>query len=84
MANLGLMYMNGEQMTRDPKKGAELFRQAAELGDDSGMYRYGQCFFYGVGMPHDLLVANDWFRKAARAGNSAAIDYCSRNEIEYR
>jgi TPR repeat protein len=84
MANLGLMYMNGEQMTRDPKKGAELFRQAAELGDDSGMYHYGQCFFYGVGMPHDLLVANDWFRKAARAGNSAAIDYCSRNGIEYR
>jgi TPR repeat protein/predicted Ser/Thr protein kinase len=84
MANLGLMYMNGEQMTRDPKKAAELFRQAAELGDDSGMYHYGQCFLYGIGMPHDLPVANDWFRKAARAGNSAAIDYCSRNGIEYR
>ena len=33
MANLGLMYMNGEQTTPDPKKAAELFRQAAELGD---------------------------------------------------
>jgi TPR repeat protein/tRNA A-37 threonylcarbamoyl transferase component Bud32 len=84
MANLGLMYMNGEQMNRDPKKGAELFRRAAELGDDSGMYHYGLCFFYGVGMPHDSLVANDWFRKSARAGNTAAIDYCSRNGIEYR
>ncbi len=84
MANLGLMYMNGEQTTPDPKKAAELFRQAAELGDDSGMYNYGLCFFYGKGRPHDLPEANDWFRKAARAGNSAAIDYCSRNRIEYR
>jgi TPR repeat protein len=48
------------------------------------MYYYGQCFLYGVGMPHDLLVANDWFRKSARAGNAAAIDYCSRNGIGYR
>jgi TPR repeat protein len=84
MANLGLMYMNGEQTARDPNKAAELFHQAAELGDDSGMYHYGQCFLYGIGMSYDLPMANDWFRKAARAGNFAAIDYCSRNGIEYR
>jgi serine/threonine protein kinase/TPR repeat protein len=88
MANLGLMYMNGEQITQDSKKAAELFRQAAELGDDSGMYNYGLCFFYGRvdgrETPQDLPEAKYWFRKAARAGNPDAIDYCSRHGINYR
>jgi TPR repeat protein len=84
MANLGVLYVNGEGVTRNSEKAVELFRQAAEQGDAGGMYLYGQCFFNGVGLPKDIRMANEWFRKAARAGNPSAIDYCRRNNLEYR
>jgi TPR repeat protein len=84
LANLGVLYMNGEGVARSPEKGVELFREAAEQGDAGGMYLYGQCFFNGVGVPKDIRTANEWFRKAARAGNPSAIEYCRRNNLEYR
>jgi TPR repeat protein len=84
MANLGVLYVNGEGVTRNPEKAVELFRQAAEQGDAGGMYLYGQCFFNGVGRPKDIRTANEWFRKAARGGNPSAIEYCRRNNLEYR
>ncbi|MBV9488213.1 MAG: sel1 repeat family protein [Verrucomicrobia bacterium] len=84
MANLGVLYMNGEGVVRAPEKAAELFRQAAELGDAGGMYLYGQCFLGGVGVRKDVRVAHEWFRKAARAGNANAIEYCRNNNLDYR
>jgi TPR repeat protein len=84
IANLGVLYINGEGMPKNPEKAVELFRQAAEQGEPGGMYLYGQCFFNGVGVPKDFRTANEWFRKAARAGNPSAIDYCRRNNLDYR
>ncbi|MBV9999131.1 MAG: sel1 repeat family protein, partial [Verrucomicrobia bacterium] len=84
IANLGVLYINGEGIPKNSEKAVELFRQAAEQGEPGGMYLYGQCFFNGVGVAKDVRTANEWFRKAARAGNPSAIEYCRRNNLEYR
>jgi TPR repeat protein len=76
--------MNGDGVAKSPQKAAELFRQAAEQGDGGGMYLYGQCFLIGVVVQKDARVANEWFQKAAHVGNPAAIEYCRRNDLEYR
>ena len=84
MANLGVLYMNGEGVTSNPEAAAELFRQAAEKGDPGGMYLYGQCFYSGKGTPRDVRQANEWFKRSAKAGNPAAIKFCKDNKLDFQ
>ncbi len=84
IANLGVLYINGEGVAKSPERAVELFRQAAEQGDAGGMFSYGKCFFTGVVVQKDVRVASEWFRKAARAGSPAAIDFCRRHNLDFR
>jgi len=47
---------------------AELFRKAADMGYAPAQYNLGYCYKYGDGVPRDLAVSTEWYRKAAEQG----------------
>ena len=84
LSNLGVLYMNGEGIQRNPEVAANLFKQGAEKGDSSGMFFYANCLQDGLGVPKDPRAAADWFRRSARAGNSRAMEWCRLNGLSYK
>ena len=84
--NLGVLYMNGEGVSRSPKKAEDQFRRSAELskenaekGDIISMFYYAGWLEQGIGVAKDAKAASEWFRRSARAGYAPAIDWCKRN-----
>lgn len=79
---LGVLYMTGQGVEkRDEPKGAELFREGAQLGSAFSMACYAQCLVAGQGVPKDLAAGRDWYIRAALGGNRAALDWCKNNKI---
>jgi TPR repeat protein len=84
--NLGVLYMNGEGVSRSPKKAEDQFRrsaesskQNAEKGDAISMFYYANWLEQGIGVPKDAKAASEWFHRSASAGYPPAIDWCKRN-----
>ena len=76
-ANLGVLYMKGQGVKMDEAKAVELFRDGAERGNASCMYKYAQSLEKGTGgIRNDPGAAKDWYIRAAKGGNPAAIDKC--------
>jgi TPR repeat protein len=67
MYNLGMSLLR-----QSPAEAAELFRQAAEAGNELAMYRYAACLRGGQGVAKNAVEAKNWFAKAAAAGNPGA------------
>ena len=76
--------MNGEGVKRNPEAGANLFRQGAEKGDSVGMFFYANCLAQGIGVQRDTRTATEWYRKAAKAGNARAIEWCRQNSVDFQ
>ena len=55
-------------MARSYTKAAELFRKAADMGYACAQYNLGYCYKYGDGVPRDLTISAEWYRKAAEQG----------------
>ena len=53
---------------RSYAKAAELFRKAADMGYAAAQYNLGYCYKYGDGVPRDLTISAEWYRKAAGQG----------------
>ena len=51
----------------------ELYKKAAELGDELAMCNLGYCFEKGTGCLEDEEEAFYWYKKSAEAGNSRAM-----------
>jgi serine/threonine protein kinase len=91
MANLGVMYVNGEGMARNPTVAANLFKQAADLfklgaekGSKIDMFFYAQVLWLGRGVPKDTKAASDWFKRSAKGGYPPAIQWCNQNKVQYK
>lgn len=64
-ALLGNCHLTGSYgFARDERKGASLFRLAAERGEDFAKVSYGQCLFAGTGVRKDLDKAAAWLEAA--------------------
>ena len=64
--NLGVMYANGEGVSRDDKQAAFWFRKAAEQGYAEAQLILGLMYNEGQGgLEKDYSQAVAWFRKAA-------------------
>jgi TPR repeat protein len=69
---------------RSPEIAANLFKQGAEKGDPIGMCFYAGCLQEGLGLQKDSKAAAEWFKRAARAGNARAIEWCRANGVTYK
>lgn len=65
---LGLRYLTGEGVKKDPKKGVQWLEQAAQAGHLRAQYVYGSLFEDGVTLPKDPAKAVEWYQKAANSG----------------
>ncbi|WP_076744324.1 SPOR domain-containing protein [Sphingomonas jeddahensis] len=58
----------------DYKAAVEIWRPLATAGDADAQFNLGQAYKLGRGVPTDLPVAIEWFRKASVQGHAQAID----------
>ena len=58
----------------DFKKAVEEWRGAAIAGDADAQFNLGQAYKLGRGVPVDLALAEEWYRKAAQQGHPQAAD----------
>ncbi len=56
------------------KKAVELWRGPAVAGDADAQFNLGQAYKLGRGVPTDLAMAEEWYRKAALQGHRQAED----------
>ena len=56
------------------KKAVELWRAPALAGDPDAQFNLGQAYKLGRGVPTDLGLAEEWYRKAALQGHRQAED----------
>ena len=73
--NLGVRYQEGNGVTRDFGKAAELFQKAADQGYAPAQTNLGWLYKNGDGVTKDLDKAKELFRKAAAQGNALAQAY---------
>lgn len=70
---LGDQLANGRGMPRDAAQAAQLYQQAAELGDAVGKLRFGEALVFGRGVEVDMEKGIRLIKDAAEAQNSAAM-----------
>ena len=55
-----MILFRGHGVPPDPKRGAELFRQAAEKGAATAQNRLARCYAHGAGVEQSLVEAAKW------------------------
>ena len=78
MNNIGIMYKNGEGVTRDYKNAMKWYKKAANIGNDNAMNNIGIMYNNGEGVTRDYKNAMKWYKKAADAGNVYAMNNIGR------
>ena len=68
---LGLYFMNGTALPRDPEKAFTLFKAAAERGESNAAHNVGRCYFDGDGVEKNYVEAKKWFSKAYDLGDKS-------------
>lgn len=66
---LGLMHGNGDGIDKDPAKGVEYYKIAAENGHSGAQNNLGLAYWYGNGVRQDLGQAARWFEQASKNGS---------------
>ncbi|WP_439328109.1 tetratricopeptide repeat protein [Lonepinella sp. BR2357] len=66
---IGLMYLNGEGVTKSPSKAFAAFTTAANRGDITSQYWLGYLYENGIGVEKDLTTAVQWYKKSAARGD---------------
>ena len=69
---LGVMYAEGEIVSKDIVEAVKWFRKAAEQGDADAQFNLGLSYDTGDGAPKDSVEAVRWYRKAAEQGKADA------------
>ncbi|OIR06740.1 beta-lactamase HcpA precursor [mine drainage metagenome] len=73
---LGVIFENGQGVTKDGKAAAEWYRQAAELKSSDKLWamlsehNLGVMYAKGEGVPQDYIAAMGWYLKAAESGHA--------------
>jgi TPR repeat protein len=73
MAQLGLMYREGQGVTRDVVEAARLMRLAAERGSSMGQLYLGGMYLEGEGVAADPVQARAWMEAAANQDDPVAL-----------
>ena len=71
---LASMYERGHYLPRDSQKALTLFKQVADLGSPLAANEVGIMYYCGQIGPPDLIVARQWFDRAAARGYTPAVN----------
>lgn len=79
--DLGLLYLNGQDVPKDEEKGAALLSEACGLSISLSEYHMAFCFLSGTGVPKDIAKGVEYYEKAWRHGYAlAAVELGMRYE----
>lgn len=67
--SLGVMYLQGNGVTRDPAQAFTWFKKAADGGNRDAAYQLASMYEAGRGVPRDVTQSTAWYRKAALLGD---------------
>ncbi len=73
--NLGTIYQNGQNTTRDDVEAVKWYRRAAQQGNSEAQFNLGDMYANGDGVQQDAVEAYAWFFAAATGGNGDAAFY---------
>jgi TPR repeat protein len=71
--DLALRYYNGDGVSQDLAKAAELYQKSADQGNANAQANLGWLYEHGEGVPKDFAKAEQLYQKAADQGNKDAI-----------
>jgi TPR repeat protein len=80
--SLGVCFMNGQGVAKDPVEAMKWYRKAIEHGHPDAQFSLGGCFKIGQGVAEDPVEAVKWYRKAAEQGHAKAqfnLGWCLMN-----
>ena len=69
---LGVMYQNGQGITKNSQEALNWFRLAAASGNEAALYPLGLMYATGAGVVRDDVQALKWYRLAAQRGQPNA------------
>ena len=69
----GIAYEDGDGVEQDFTHAAELYKQAADLGNAEAMFQIGFLYQEGNGVEQSYSKAKEWFEKAAEHGEGSAM-----------
>lgn len=72
MANLGLMYLKGEGVTKDLTKAKEYFDEASLYDNDSANFNLALMYQSKIGVEEDMPKAKEYFRRAIAKNHTQA------------
>jgi uncharacterized protein len=78
LGRLGFRYENGFGVPQNYVAAADLYRQAAELGDPFAQSRLGLSYDRGHGVPRDLILSYKWLDLAAARASRRERDFYFR------
>ena len=68
----GVLYANGNGVTKDYAEAVKCFRKAADQGHAGAQVSLGGLYYSGQGVTKDYAEAMKWYLKAANQGNASA------------
>lgn len=71
--NLGIMYLRGWYVERDPLQALQYFKRALERGVGAAANAIGVLAYNGEAMPADNVAAARWFEKGANMSDPDSI-----------
>ncbi|MGA3156078.1 MAG: tetratricopeptide repeat protein [Steroidobacteraceae bacterium] len=80
--NLSIQYLDGKGVPRDEARAFELNAEAAESGYHDAVLAMGWFYLNGVGVESNVELAEHWYRKSARQGETKAM--FSLGQMAYR
>jgi hypothetical protein len=75
---LGVLYLRGRGVSRDPAEAAHWLQRAADNGNPAGEVEYAILLFNGEGVTANEGLAARYFRRAAAKGNAIAQNRLAR------
>ena len=73
MIQMGVAYLHGDGVERDPVKACEYFLKVAEMDEPVGQYNMGVQCAKGEGVKRDFAAAIDWMEQARDNGDEDAV-----------
>ena len=70
--NLGLLYANGQGVSKDDAQAQQWYEKAAAQGHADAQVNLGILYDYGRGVAQDFKKAVYWYRLSAKQGNELA------------
>lgn len=84
ICKLGNFYQLGQGVERNDSIAFIQYNKAANAGNPWGQRCVAMCYYYGIGTDINIGTANQWYKTAAKGGDVEAVNYCNRNNIDYK